>query len=135
MNVGPRRARLLNPINKDEPELRTSLLQSVVAMWHHNRNQGAAAIAGFSFGKCYWSQGEGNDARPGEGWRLAGVMAGEMPVAGLGARRAPEFSDMKGALENVFTYVGLSESVRWEPGWLGGPSIPARVRRSGWAGS
>jgi phenylalanyl-tRNA synthetase beta chain len=51
VNVGGRAVELLNPLSKDEPQLRTSLLQSVVAMWRHNRNQNATAIAAFSLAR------------------------------------------------------------------------------------
>ncbi len=110
VNVGGRPIRLLNPISREESELRTSLLQSVAAMWRHNRNQGATAIAGFSIAKVYWWEGE-----PREGWRVAGVMAGVLPVSGLGGRRVPAFTDMKGVLENLFDHLGLLDKVSWRP--------------------
>ncbi len=116
VNVGARPVQLLNPISKDEAALRSSLLHSVVAMWHHNRNQGASAIAGFSFGKSYWWDGDDASGGPGEGWRLAGVLAGDMPVAGLGSRRVPEFSDVKGVLENLFDHLGLLDKIAWTRG-------------------
>ncbi len=113
INLGGSAVQLLNPLSRDEAELRTSLLQSVVAMWRHNRNQNATAIAGFSFGKVYWRQ---DDGLPAEGWRLAGVLAGEMPLAGLGARRPPEFVDVKGMLENLFAHLDLEAAVSWQLG-------------------
>lgn len=109
VNVGGRPLRVINPIIRDETELRTSLLQSVVAMWRHNRNQGAASICGFSIAKVYWWAEE-----PREGWRLAGLIAGSSPVAGLGTRRPVEFAEMKGILENLFDHLGLGERVIWE---------------------
>src|SRR5690606_30863888 len=96
---------------RDEAELRTSLLQSVTTMWRHNRNQGATSICAFSIAKAYWWVGE-----PREGWRVAGVMAGEVPVSGLGARRAVEFADLKGVLENLFDHLGILDAIAWDPG-------------------
>ncbi len=112
LNTAGRGVRLLNPIARDEGELRRSILHSVVAMWRYNRNQGAVAIGGFSIGKTYWW----NDGRAREGWRLGGVVAGAMPARGLGARRPPELSDVKGILESVFEQRGLWSRMRWQHG-------------------
>jgi len=111
VNVGGRPIQLLNPISRDEGELRCSLLQSVAEMWRHNRNQGATAIAGFSIAKVYWW-----NEQPCEGWRIAGVMAGDLPVSGLGVRRPAQFGDMKGVLENLFDHLGLLDRIVWSPG-------------------
>ncbi len=111
LNVTGRAIKLLNPITQEEPELRLSILNSVVAMWRHNRNQGSTAVAGYSIGKVYW-----HEDGPAEGWRLGGVMAGEMPAAGLGARRSPELSDVKGVLETIFDFRRVSDSILWESG-------------------
>lgn len=129
LNVAGRAVELLNPITQEEPELRLSILNSVVAMWRHNRNQGASAIAGYSIGKVYW-----HDGVAAEGWRLGGVMAGEMPAAGLGARRSPELSDVKGVLETIFDFLRVAGSVVWESGsrWKSlHPGKSATVRLAG----
>ncbi len=107
-NTTGRGTRLLNPIASDEPELRRSLLTSVVAMWRLNRNQGAGAIAGYSIGKVYWHDGESR-----EGWRVAGVLAGQMPTLGLGTRRPPDFGDAKGVLEQVFEELHVVDRISW----------------------
>jgi len=100
--------RLMNPVNNDEPEMRRSLLTTLIAFWRHNRNHGAGAIAGFSLGKVYWR----GDA-PREGWRLAGVVAGQVPRLGLGEGRAPVFADAKGVLESVLAHLDLEARVEW----------------------
>jgi len=111
VNVAGRAVRLLNPITQEEPELRRSILSTLLAMWRHNRNQGATSIAGYSVGKAYW-----HDGSAGEGWRLGGVLAGEMPHMGLGARRAPELGDLKGILETLFEQRRALGDVAWRPG-------------------
>lgn len=100
---------LVNPVNHDEPEMRRSLLSTLVSFWRHNRNQGAAAIAGFSLGKVYW-----RESVPREGWRLGGLLAGLVPRLGLGEARAPLFADAKGALETVLAHLSLEQRVAWQ---------------------
>jgi phenylalanyl-tRNA synthetase beta chain len=109
VGVGGRAVELLNPVRRDEAELRRSLLGGLVNVWRLNRNQGAAAIAAFAIGKVFW-----HDQQPREGWRLAGVLAGEMPYVGLGARRQVELTDGKGLVEALFDLLHLSEEVRWQ---------------------
>jgi len=78
---------LLNPLSREESELRLSLLAGLLSMWRVNRNQGAASIAAFSVGKVYWWE-EG----AGEGWRLAGLLAGALPSTGLGQAQSAGFN-------------------------------------------
>jgi phenylalanyl-tRNA synthetase beta chain len=102
---------LANPISRDEPQLRRSLLSTLVSLWRYNRNQGAAVIAGFSIGKVYW-----RETAPCEGWRLAGVLAGMAPRLGLGENRPPEFADAKGVVESLLAHLDLADRVVWERG-------------------
>jgi phenylalanyl-tRNA synthetase beta chain len=100
---------ILNPLRRDETELRRSLLGGLVNVWAHNRNQGAAAIAAFALGKVFWDDGTYR-----ESWRLAGVLAGEMPYAGLGARQQVDFAAGKGLIEALFDLLHLNDRVRWQ---------------------
>jgi phenylalanyl-tRNA synthetase beta chain len=107
--VAGRAVELLNPVRRDEAELRQSLLGGLVNVWRLNRNQGAAAIAAFAIGKVFW-----HDDTPREAWRLAGVLAGEMPYFGLGVRRQVEFADGKGVVEAVLDLLHVNDQARWQ---------------------
>lgn len=100
---------LLNPLSQEESELPRSLLAGLMTVWRHNRNQGTKGVAAFAFGKAFWI-----DDEPREGWRLAGVLAGEWPQAGLGAGRAVEFADAKGVVESVLDRLRVLDRVSWE---------------------
>jgi len=99
-----------NPINRDEPEMRRSLLGGLLGVWRTNRNQGARGVAAFTIGRVFW-----HDGGVREGWRLGGLLAGDLPQHGLGAARPAAFADAKGALEAVFERTHLLEQVRWIP--------------------
>lgn len=109
VGVNGRPVELLNPLRRDETELRRSLLGGLINVWKHNRNQGAGAIAAFAVGKVFW-----HDGSPREGWRLAAVLAGDIPCAGLGARRQVEFADGKGLLESLLDLLHLNDRVGWQ---------------------
>jgi phenylalanyl-tRNA synthetase beta chain len=68
---------VMNPINRDEPELRRSLLGGLLATWRTNRNQGALGLAAFSTGRVFWRTEVIHEA-----WRMAGILAGELPRRG-----------------------------------------------------
>jgi phenylalanyl-tRNA synthetase beta chain len=109
VGVGGRAVELLNPVRRDEAELRRSLLGGLVNVWRLNRNQGAPCVAIFTAGKVFW-----HDEAPREAWRLAGVLAGETPHLGLGARRQVEFADGKGLVEALFDLLHLNDRIRWQ---------------------
>jgi phenylalanyl-tRNA synthetase beta chain len=109
VSVDGRPIEILNPLRRDEAELRRSLLGGLVNVWRLNRNQGATAVAAFAIGKVFW-----HDEVPREEWRLAGVLAGEMPCVGLGQRRQVEFTDGKGLVEALLDSLHLSDQVRWQ---------------------
>jgi phenylalanyl-tRNA synthetase beta chain len=102
---------IANPINRDEPELRRSLLPGLVAAWRTNRNHGARGLAAYVIGRVF-----AHDGAPREAWRLAGVLAGELPQHGLGAARAGEFADAKGVVEAVLERLGVLAQVAWQRG-------------------
>lgn len=101
---------LANPINRDEPEMRRSLLPGLLATWRTNRNQGARGLAVFSVGRVFW-QLDG----PREAWRLSGVLAGELPRRGLGGAQLASFADAKGVVELLLERLGVLDRVRFEP--------------------
>jgi phenylalanyl-tRNA synthetase beta chain len=99
---------IANPMSRDEPEMRRSLVPGLLAAWRTNRNHGATGLAAFSVGRVF-----AQDGGPREAWRLAGVMAGRLPWHGLGAARAAEFADAKGAVEALLERLGVLDQVTW----------------------
>jgi phenylalanyl-tRNA synthetase beta chain len=100
---------VLNPVSQDEPQLRRSLLPGLLGTWRTNRNQGAKGLAVFSIGRVFW-----RDDAPREGWRLAGLLVGELANRGLGATRTASFADAKGVVELLLERLHIGERVRWE---------------------
>jgi phenylalanyl-tRNA synthetase beta chain len=123
LNVPGESVGLANPINRDEPELRRSLLGGLLATWRTNRNQGVKGMAAFTVGRVFWQ----TDA-PHEGWRLAGLLAGDLPRHGLGAPRSAEFADAKGAVEGLLDCLRIADRVQWER-WEGPPFHPGKSAR------
>ncbi|MEO8605977.1 MAG: phenylalanine--tRNA ligase subunit beta, partial [bacterium] len=113
-----RAVRVANPINRDEPEMRRSLIPGLLAAWRTNRNHGAAGLAAFTIGRVF-----AHDGAPREAWRLAGIMAGTVPWQGLGAARLVEFADAKGAVEALLERLGVLEQVGWSR-WTEAPFHP-----------
>jgi phenylalanyl-tRNA synthetase beta chain len=110
VGVAGRPVKVANPVNQEECELRLSLLGGLVAMWKLNRGHGAGCVAGFEISKVFWRQGEF-----GEGWRIAGLLAAQLPQQGLGMAAAPEFADAKGVVEAVLDRLHLLNRIGWEP--------------------
>jgi phenylalanyl-tRNA synthetase beta chain len=111
-----------NPINRDEPEMRRSLLPGLLAAWRTNRNQGARGLATFTIGRVFW-QADG----PHEGWRLAGLLVGELPRRGLGAVPPATFADAKGAVELLLERLQVLDQVRFEASAEASPFHPGKT--------
>lgn len=113
--------RLLNPVSAEEPELRRSLIGGLLAAWRTNRSQGVASVSAFTIGKVFW-----RDEASREAWRLAGILAGNRPEAGLGTAAAVDFADARGVVENVLDRLHLLERAAWAPLAGEGPFHPGR---------
>ncbi len=100
---------LANPINRDEPEMRRSLLPGLLGVWRTNRNQRQRGLAAFSIGRVYAQGGA-----PREAWRLAGIVVGELPRRGRGAAPVATFADAKGAGEQIHERQAEHERVTWQ---------------------
>jgi len=110
IGVKPDPVLIVNPMSRDESQLRLSLVGGLVTAVRQNRSQGVSRVAVFSVGKVFWK-----DTGPQEGWRLAGVWAGEVPDQGLGGRRPAEFADIKGVVESVLDHLRLTDRTSWKP--------------------
>jgi phenylalanyl-tRNA synthetase beta chain len=110
VNVSGSPLRLLNPLTREDAELRRSLLGGLLSAARHNRHQGVRDVAIFTVGRVFWRDG---GAR--EGWRLGGLLAGNLPRSGLGAASSASFADAKGVAESVLERLDVLEKTAWSP--------------------
>jgi len=100
---------VLNPMSREDSELRFSLCPGLVRAVRDNLDQGAAAVGLFAIGKVFW-----RDTGFAESRHVAGAVCPAVPHHGLQARaRAAEFADVKGLLESVLDLLGATH-VTWE---------------------
>jgi len=94
---------LTNPVNKEMPLMRTSLMPAILDVVRHNVNVGEKAIRVFELGKIFWS--ENGECR--ERWSLGAALwgLGEPPAWGRALREA-DFYDLAGIIE------GLGEALK-----------------------
>lgn len=114
LGSGGGEARLAMPMSEDRSVLRGSLLPGLIDMAQYNRNRKQEDLALFEIGTVFQALDE----------KLA-VKPRELPVLGLllsgnrGVKRwntlaeKVDFFDLKGALEVVFTSLGLKDRVRY----------------------
>ncbi len=94
---------LTNPVNKEMPLMRTSLMPGILDVVRHNVNVGEKAVRVFELGKIFWN--EGGECR--ERWSLGAAVWGlaEPPVWGRDPREV-DFYDLAGTIE------GLGEALK-----------------------
>jgi len=140
----PRRraVRLANPLSEEQPELRTTLLATLLDTLRRNVGRGAADLALFEAGSVTLPDGEGAAPRPGVAHRpsaqelvaleaavphqplhVAGVLAGLREPAGWwGPGRRADLTDALDAARAVADTVGVRVDVEagdlapWHPG-------------------
>jgi phenylalanyl-tRNA synthetase beta chain len=110
LNVAGSAVRLVNPLSRDEGELRRSLLGGLLDACRRNRHQGVRSVALFCVGKVFWKEDF-----PAEGWRLGAVMAGDVARIGLGEARPATFADIKGVVESVLDQRNILQRASWTP--------------------
>jgi phenylalanyl-tRNA synthetase beta chain len=95
---GSRVIELENPVNKEMPLLRTSIVPQLLDVIRRNKNVGERDLRIFELGKVFWSEG----GAPREKWMLAGAMTGRAERRSWdGGDRAVDFFDGKGVLEGM----------------------------------
>ena len=86
---------LSNPVNKEMPLLRTSMLPAVLDVVRRNKNIGERDLRLFELGKVFWK--DGSDLK--ERWVLVGALTGQASRPCWGETpRSVDFFDCKGAL-------------------------------------
>jgi len=87
---------LANPVNKEMPLMRTSLMPGILDVVRHNANVGEKAVRVFEIGKIFWR--EGGEYR--ERWSLGAALWGlaEPPAWGR-VPRDVDFYDLAGIME------------------------------------
>ena len=97
---------LINPIDVDERQMRTSLLTGLLQAVQTNFNHGQRDVMLFEFGRVFSDGGRGN--RPVERESLALAMGGSAATTDWRQNRALDFYDLKGFVEGVFSLFTLS---------------------------
>jgi phenylalanyl-tRNA synthetase beta chain len=99
-------ARLANPIDVNQSEMRSSLLTGLVESLQHNFNQGRRDVKLFEMGRVFEPPSEGD--RPSERESLAVVMSGNVASDDWRGGRQIDFYDLKGAIETVLAALNVS---------------------------
>lgn len=99
--------RLVNPVNKEQNFLRTTLIPGLLRVVRTNQGQGARKIACFETGTVFRSAGEGE--RPREWFSLGLVHAPGRPVPYWGGEPPPrDFFSLKGNIEALVSRLGIA---------------------------
>ncbi len=94
-----------NPLSADHAQLRQSLVPGLVGVIATNRRRGADDVRVFEVGKGYAR----DDGGAREWWRLGIGLAGNFePAAWNRAARPADLDDMKGIVEAMATWLGLT---------------------------
>ncbi|HVF90580.1 MAG TPA: phenylalanine--tRNA ligase subunit beta, partial [Blastocatellia bacterium] len=105
--AGEKRAvRLVNPIDVNEAEMRTSLLSGLLDALQRNFNHGTRDVKLYEFGRVFESLGEGE--RPFEREVLGLAMSGALGGENWRGARPLDFYDLKGVIEVIFGALNLS---------------------------
>ncbi len=104
---------VLNPIAKENAEMRLSLLPGLIENLRLNLAQKAESFYAYHLGKVFRLRASGESE---ERQCLAGVMFGARSRRGLRLQEVPaaEFLDCKGLVEGVLELLHVEEPVTWE---------------------
>ncbi|HXG51107.1 MAG TPA: phenylalanine--tRNA ligase subunit beta [candidate division Zixibacteria bacterium] len=105
---------VLNPLVKEQPQMRFSLIPGLIENLRLNLAHKARSFSAFHIGKVF---GLGPEGRSEERQRIAGLLYGPRERAGLriGEEVPLGFLDCKGLVEEVLDLLRLRERVSWAP--------------------
>lgn len=105
-NAHAETAKLANPIDVSEDEMRASLMTGLLEALQRNFNQGRRDVKLFEIGRVFKSTGE--EARPEEREVAGLVMSGAAAPEAWRSARQVDFYDLKGAVEAVMNGLNVS---------------------------
>jgi phenylalanyl-tRNA synthetase beta chain len=98
---------VLNPLTEDQAVMRTSLIPSLLESMNRNQSWQIKNLKMFELGKVFISNGQ--DAQPSEIEMLAALWTGSRFAPTWHGKTEPcDFYDLKGAVENLLSLLGLS---------------------------
>ncbi|MNO27177.1 Phenylalanine--tRNA ligase beta subunit [compost metagenome] len=115
LSEGEFEIKLAMPMSEERSVLRGSLLPGLMDMTQYNRNRKLDNLALFEIGNVFHTSEEALTRQPKEMPVLAVLLTGERSVKGWNSTpEKVDFFDLKGVLESVFKYLGLSQLVTYE---------------------
>ncbi|AZK48216.1 phenylalanine--tRNA ligase subunit beta [Paenibacillus lentus] len=115
LGAGGREVKLAMPMSEDRSVLRMSLIPGLINIAAYNRNRKQDNLALFEMGSVFQTDEDKLTKQPREIAVLGLLLTGDREEKRWNA--APEkvdFFDIKGALESIFVYLGISELVSYE---------------------
>lgn len=115
LGAGGREVKLAMPMSEDRSVLRMNLIPGLINIAAYNRNRKQDHLALFEMGSVFQTDEEKLTKQPREIAVLGLLLTGDREEKRWNA--APEkvdFFDIKGALESIFTYLGISELISYE---------------------
>jgi phenylalanyl-tRNA synthetase beta chain len=107
--------KLAMPMSEERSVLRTSLLPQLLDIASYNTNRRQSDLALFEIGNVFFTDEEQLTRQPRELPVLGLLLSGSLLVKQWNISTQPvDFFDLKGALESVFTYLGLTDKVIYE---------------------
>lgn len=115
LTEGALAVKLAMPMSEERSVLRTSLLPQLLDIASYNTNRRQSDLALFEIGNIFFTNEEQLTCQPRELPVLGLLLSGSSSAKQWNVSAQPvDFFDLKGALESVFAYLGLADSVIYE---------------------
>ncbi|MDT0121817.1 phenylalanine--tRNA ligase subunit beta [Paenibacillus sp. RRE4] len=114
LTQGSKAVKLAMPMSEDRSVLRTSILPQMLDAAVYNMNRKQDSLAVFEVGSVFFTEEEKLTKQPHEIPVLSMLLTGNRVAQqwNVGAEKV-DFFDIKGALENLFAYLGLEQRIRF----------------------
>jgi phenylalanyl-tRNA synthetase beta chain len=108
---------VLNSHSTDHTIMRQSLLPNIIEIAKFNQAQGAEQVWIYELGRAYFKLGKPNAKNSGvaERLHLAGLITGSSARGEWRRKEPADFYLLKGMLESLFTELGLSDRITFQP--------------------
>ncbi|WP_440961760.1 phenylalanine--tRNA ligase subunit beta [Paenibacillus nitricinens] len=115
LSEGSQAVKLAMPMSEERSVLRTSLLPQLLDIASYNTNRRQSDLALFEIGNVFFTDEEQLTRQPRELPVLGLLLSGSLTVKQWNVSAQPvDFFDLKGALESVFAYLGLTDRIIYE---------------------